>query len=520
MTDNELEAILKEIEKKANAKASSDSAETDEKTEPAPVKEEPEIVETVPQPETPETRPQPEAVEPTVEEILQHFDTEKAKTETEETKTEVGDTAYEEDLVLEEVEKKAVEEFVEPAEEDEESKEPVVIAGDDSKEVKNGKNKKPLIIVIAIILIIAIAAGIYFGFFQKKEDEPTTSPRLIPQPSITEINEDKGAMNPLTGEYGYNQAAVGKRPVAVVVENEYSTESVRPQWGLNKADIVLEGESEFSTRLLLFYADYTNVPEQVGPTRSARPPFIRFSKLFDAPFIHAGLSHSKGNYIGADTVFTSDNVDHYNLLSGSEGGRFFARDKSRTSTIEHTGYLKGENIPALFEAKEWRTDINEAKFSVLPFNEEAKEIGTTPAMNLEFNWSDVYSTGKCPKVGHFTYNSEKRAYTTTDFDSQFGTADLEFANLVFLLDKTEYVVKENYKNSGSSETYCDYKLSGGKGVIASMGTQVEITWGVDSGKLWMKDADGNTVSLNPGKTYIGYGSSNHGGTVKTIDSAE
>ena len=27
----------------------------------------------------------------------------------------------------------------------------------------------------------------------------------------------------------------------------------------------------------------------------------------------------------------------------------------------------------------------------------------------------------------------------------------------------------------------------------------------------MKDAQGNEVTLNPGKSYIGYGSSNHGG---------
>ena len=54
-------------------------------------------------------------------------------------------------------------------------------------------------------------------------------------------------------------------------------------------------------------------------------------------------------------------------------------------------------------------------------------------------------------------------------------------------------------------------MSGGKGIVCSEGTCVEITWGVKNGKLWMKDAQGNEVTLNPGKSYIGYGSSNHGG---------
>ena len=30
------------------------------------------------------------------------------------------------------------------------------------------------------------------------------------------------------------------------------------------------------------YADYTAVPSQIGPMRSARPPYIKFSELFDA----------------------------------------------------------------------------------------------------------------------------------------------------------------------------------------------------------------------------------------------
>ena len=85
-----------------------------------------------------------------------------------------------------------------------------------------------------------------------------------------------------------------------------------------------------------------------------------------------------------------------------------------------------------------------------------------------------------------------------------------------LLDKTQYVVKENYKGSGKSETYCNYELSGGTGLICSEGTSVEISWGVADSKLWMKDLNGNEISLNPGKTYIGYGSSNHSGAYSVI----
>lgn len=488
MTDNELDAILKEIEKKANEKVNNDFSE--------PVKkEEPVITE-------------PPKAEPVAEIPI------------EQPKREEPAADQKEELKLTEVESSDDSGFADlsdsydlsPAEQEEYEEESTP---------KKSKTKKIIAIVIAVVLVIAIVVfGLlkFFGFSGKKPEEPSTTKPAQTQQAVVE--EDKGAMNPLTGEYGFNENAVGKRPIAVVAENEYSTESVRPQWGLKEADIVLEGESEFSTRLLLFYADYTNIPEQVGPTRSARPPFIRFSQLFDSVFIHAGLSHSKGNYVGADTVFETENVDHYNLLSGTENGELFGRDKSRTSTIEHTGYLNGKGMQSLVEKKKWNMDINTSKFTALTFNEEAKELSETPALNLEFRWSGADGSGRCPKTGHFSYDADKKAYSTTDFDSRYGTADLEFANLIFLLDKTEYVVKDNYKNSGSSETYCDYKLSGGNGVVASMGTQIEITWGVENGKLWMKDSNGTDITLNAGKTYIGYGSSNHGGSIKTVTETE
>ena len=380
------------------------------------------------------------------------------------------------------------------------------------EEYDEKKSKKPLIIAIAAILIIALGVGIYFGFFHNKEEEPTTTAiETTTEESTTEAII--GTLNPLTGESGYNEAAIGKRPVAVVVENEFSTESVRPQWGLNEADIVLEGESEYSTRLLLFWSDYTNMPKQIGPTRSARPPFIRFSQLFDCVFIHAGLSKTKGNYIGANTVFKEDNVDHINLLKYSEDGVYFGRDKSRTSTIEHTGYLNGTNTAELLSKAGINTSINTAKFTELEFNEKAQALSDKEATSAKFVWSDVHSSGHCPKVGKFSYDKSAQKYTTADFDSRFDEANLEFENLIFLFDTTEYVVKANYKGSGNSETYCDYKLSGGKGTILSEGTAIDITWGVSNGKLWMKDSEGNAVKLNPGKSYIGYGSSNHGGSV-------
>ena len=376
---------------------------------------------------------------------------------------------------------------------------------DDKKPKKKGKTIAIVLVVLA--LVVAIAVGVYFYFFNgNKQDEATTVTKAQATEAVSE-NSPLGPQNPLTGEAGYDESALTQRPVAVVVENEYSTSSVRPQWGLADADIVLEGESEFSTRMLLFWADYNKVPEQVGPARSARPPFIHFSQLFNAVFIHAGLSHSKDNYVGADEVFKNENVDHINLLSFSESSSYFHRDKSRTSTIEHTGCLMGAHTAEMLQKSKINLKLNESKFTKLQFNDEAKALSSNTANEVSFKWSKGY----CPKLGKYTYDAEKHKYTTTDFDSKYGTSGVEWENLIFLLDETEYIVNHNYKHAGNSETYCNYNLSGGKGIVCSEGTCVEITWGVKDGKLWMKNAQGNEVKLNPGKSYIGYGSSNHGG---------
>ena len=125
----------------------------------------------------------------------------------------------------------------------------------------NDKKKKIIILAVSAIVTIAIIVGVFFGILNKKDDKTEPEKTTVEATEVISEDEELGPINPLTGETGYSKAALSQRPVAVVVENEYSTESVRPQWGINEADILLEGESEFSTRLLLFWADYNSVPK-------------------------------------------------------------------------------------------------------------------------------------------------------------------------------------------------------------------------------------------------------------------
>lgn len=365
----------------------------------------------------------------------------------------------------------------------------------------NGSGKKKAIIIaVAVVLIVAIAVGV-FAFVKGKNKEEETKPST----TVTTTAAPVQIVNPLTGEASFNEKAVGKRPVACVVENAYDA---RPQWGIddskNAPDIIMEGEVEGGeTRMLWLYADYTSLPSQIGPMRSARPPFIKFSELFDSIFIHWGQSTSKGDYIGADAVFRNDDVDHINQMAYSDSVGLFGRDSSRGVSSEHTGVLYGEKLEQAIKESEFRTDADSNKLTKFSFNKEEKAVGTEAcnAFALTFSSSS--------KTRDWTYNSEDKMYHCQDYRT-----DVTRKNLLVLYDTTEYITKYNYKGSGNSEIYCDYKLSGGNGKLVSLGTITSITWSVENGVIVIKDANGKNVNLNPGTTWIGYASSNHGGTDK------
>lgn len=364
----------------------------------------------------------------------------------------------------------------------------------------SGGKKKIAIIAVIAVLVIAIIAGVVFALTKDKNKEEETTTTTAP---VTTTEAAVKIINPFTGESNYNENAVGKRPVACVVENAYDA---RPQWGIDDSksspDIILEGEVEGGeTRMLWFYADYTSLPAQIGPVRSARPPYIRFAMLFDSIFIHWGQSASRDNYVGADSVFKTENVDHINQMAYSDSIGLFGRDSSRGVSSEHTGVLYGDKLEQAIKEAEFRTDVNESAFSKLSFNDSVKAVGTQGCTSFSLAFSSN------TKTRDWTYNAEDKMYHCSDY-----LTDVARTNLLVLYDQTEYIAKNNYKGTGKAEIYCDYKLSGGSGKLVSYGTITDITWSVDSGILEIKDSNGKKVNLNPGKTWIGYASSNHGGS--------
>lgn len=394
------------------------------------------------------------------------------------------------------------------------------------------KNSKLAVILVLVVALICGSGAFLLSSCSSGEEAAAPKPEPEPEPIL----------NPLTGasaEQGFDENAINQRIVAFVVEN---TPDARPQWGMDdenySPDIILEAEVEGGiTRTLWFYADFNKLPEQIGPMRSARPPFVRFSEVFDAVFIHWGMSHSKGNYVGASTVFKDDSVDHINQMSFSNECGLFDRDHSRGVSAEHTGIVYGDKVAAAIDEYGCRK-APEVPTELL-FNETPVPMSDICADEIRLEFSD--RTDWETKV--WNYDEEDQQYHTDNFKN-----DLKRDNLLVIFDDTEYITKENYEGPGStgSVTYCDYALGGGEGKLFSLGTVKNIEWKIFNDKLILIDADatkkaqeeaeakateeGKTAeeiesakkaavvycSLNPGKTWIGWASDNNGGELEII----
>ena len=93
--------------------------------------------------------------------------------------------------------------------------------------------KKFYVIISTLIIFSLLLSGC-----GKKAEQPADDASSA-APVVSETEPDKGNLNTLTGIYGtLDDSAVGKRPVAVMINNISTAQPV--QTGLNKADVVFE----------------------------------------------------------------------------------------------------------------------------------------------------------------------------------------------------------------------------------------------------------------------------------------
>lgn len=313
--------------------------------------------------------------------------------------------------------------------------------------------------------------------------EPTEAPSTEP-----------ANVNLLTGLPTLTDGAIGKRPVAVMVNN---VDAALPQYGISAADLIFELPVEYDlTRLMAVYGDYTQIPE-ICSIRSCRYYYPILAVGFDAIYVNWGMNES----VARPTVNSMD-IDQYD---GDEYGLgdCFGRDKARYESgyaWEHTGVFHGPNFPSVLEKDKVRTDLKEDKtgtaFNFVEMDKNAAPNGED-AQKVRVDFGANYSV--------FTYDEENHEYLKNFKDSPhmdgISKEQLKFENVIVLETEIKpYPGDEVIK-------YVDWE--GGenaKGYYISEGKMVPITWSKAGmyDPLKFFDANGNELQLNRGKSYIAF----------------
>ncbi|MBS6766216.1 MAG: DUF3048 domain-containing protein [Clostridium sp.] len=352
------------------------------------------------------------------------------------------------------------------------------------------KRLKKVSIVLLVLLMIFGMAGC-----KKKE-----APKRAEKTEEKEVKEKKeepkqeeapANQNLLTGLADLTDGAIGKRPVAVMVNN---VEAALPQLGISKADIIYEIPVEGDvTRLMALYADYTAVPK-ICAVRSCRYYFPAYSQGYDAFYVNWGIDDSIADYLEAL------NLDQYDGMNNAGG--LFGRDQDRLNagySLEHTGFFDGTRFAEVVQAEGRRTDLNEDKkgtaFQFNGMDEQLKPEGQD-CKNVNINFGAATAT--------LTYDEGSKTYLKQingkpQMDGSDNT-QLAFTN-VFVLE-TDISVRDDI---GHKEINW-YGGSDYVGYYVSNGGMQKIHWSKEANNensyLRFYDESGKEIKVNRGKSYI------------------
>lgn len=355
--------------------------------------------------------------------------------------------------------------------------------------------KKRMIIGVVVLVLVMFAAGTaIFVHIQHKKDsaqtmstaipEITSAPLPTPIPTPTPDPHIGMVRSSLTGEW-VSKKVEAKRPYAVMINNiEYA---FLHQKGTSKADIIYEALAEGGiTRMMAIYQDPSKV-KVIGSVRSARHYYVQFANEWNAIYCHFG--HTK---------YATQKIEELgiNNLSGLSaiGPVVYERDSSISAP--HNVFTSGKKLQNGVKRLKYslKQDSDKAAKHFSFAEEDMAPTGSKKAKNITLPFSN-YSTCQ------LKYNAKKKSYLKYEYGQKhmdtYYKKQLSFKNVIVQL-----VDESNIDHNG----YQTMELSNnsGKGYYISNGKMQKITWKrEESGNTMVyKDKHGNTLTLNPGKTYI------------------
>lgn len=332
------------------------------------------------------------------------------------------------------------------------------------------KSKK---LFIAMAFSTLLIGGCSKDSSEVKEDDTN---KVDDGTAIEEPVQEEAYVAPLTGEVVKEE--ITQRPIIVTVNNH---PKARPQSGIEAADIIYEMLAEGEvTRFLAVYQ--SELPENVGPVRSARSYFVDLAKGFDAFYVAHGYSPE------AKTMLTNKVVDNINGMEYD--GTLFKRSKDRVAP--HNSYITSENIlngaKKVGASMSYREKVNEAFYEP---DERGKIGNETSRVDIYYGNNEYFHNSYLYDKQSNRYGRQSAGVDTKDML----TGDtLSFSNVLFFEMKHRTI-----DNEGRQEIDL---TSGGNAYVFQNGYMREVKWANIDGIPMAVEESGELVKLVPGKSWV------------------
>ncbi len=316
---------------------------------------------------------------------------------------------------------------------------------------------------------------------------PTSTPTPAATPTPTPWPAE---INPLTGERVDDVAKLERVPVAIKISN-WPGQYVRPQAGINNADLIYEHYNEgwFATRWTAIYLD--DSPQRVGPVRSGRLIDLELPAIYKAVLACSGFSN------GVLALVKDSDLYPERVASPSVGvgAPVFYRDHSRDVPLEHTMYSNPEVV------REWAAERGvegRQNLEGMAFSKSPPVTGTT-AHIIKLPWNRLDAEWRYDK-GSGRYLRWTDGVPHTD---ALDGRQLNVANVVVLyVPQWDTKIVEEPHSGALSIQFALWDSN--RALIFRDGGQIEAFWQrwERDDMLTLTDEEGNPIPLKVGNTFF------------------
>ena len=336
--------------------------------------------------------------------------------------------------------------------------------------------------LLAAAMAFSLAGCSLFGSQPAATPAPTPAPTATPAPTPSPTPTPQPGTNLLTGQADPTGALTGQRPVAVQIR---TGDGSLPQWGIARADVLVAGVTEGSTAGLMAIFASADQISKAGPVAPGRDLMLQFALPLNAVPVYIDKNVYAYNLVN---LLNYQDVDGFHT-----GTAAFAFDDGRQTSgyrEENCWYTTGDLVKAGMNLYGAGTDGQTTQ--LFDFAERPD-----PAAR---NGIELHVTFSAADTESFYYSANDGVYFKTNPDgSQAMDADAgrqaSFTNL-FVLYASSGIKDDGYTRQ--------YDLTGGTGLYLTDGAWQEIRWqkGDATAPLVLTDLEGNSLKVNPGKSYI------------------